>query len=83
MSGVVLYQLISAKAFVIKIDKSNIEYTSLEIKTNESIDEYKSLVALVIEFYFSIHNLIYSYINLSYDDMYVSLMKLLMEREIL
>ncbi|XP_058743192.1 lysM domain receptor-like kinase 3 [Vicia villosa] len=47
--GVVLYQLISAKAAVIKIDKHSTEFTSLEIKTNESIDEYKSLVALFDE----------------------------------
>ncbi|XP_058746812.1 lysM domain receptor-like kinase 3 [Vicia villosa] len=47
--GVVLYELISAKAAVIKIDKSSTEFTSLEIKTNESIDEYKSLVALYDE----------------------------------
>jgi serine/threonine protein kinase len=40
--GVVLYELISAKTAVIKIDK-----TEFEFKTNESIDEYKSLVALV------------------------------------
>jgi serine/threonine protein kinase len=44
--GVVLYELISAKPAVIKIDKT--EFESLEIRTNESIDEYKSLVALVI-----------------------------------
>nr|WIL59889.1 nodulation protein [Melilotus officinalis] len=43
----VLYELISAKAAVIKIDKT--EFKSLEIKTNESIDEYKSLVALFDE----------------------------------
>ncbi|GAU14460.1 hypothetical protein TSUD_250000 [Trifolium subterraneum] len=46
--GVVLYELISAKAAVIKIDKTKLEFKSLEIQTNESIDEYKSLVALVI-----------------------------------
>jgi len=43
--GVVLYELISAKSAVIKIDKTEFES---EIRTNESIDEYKSLVALVI-----------------------------------
>jgi chitin elicitor receptor kinase 1 len=48
--GVVLYELISAKAAVIKIDKTKLEFKSLEIKTDESIDEYKSLVALVIDF---------------------------------
>ncbi|WJX59084.1 hypothetical protein P8452_44462 [Trifolium repens] len=42
--GVVLYELISAKTAVIKIDK-----TEFEFKTNESIDEYKSLVALFDE----------------------------------
>jgi len=47
--GVVLYELISAKAAVIKIDKTDFVFKSLEIKTNESIDEYKSLVALVID----------------------------------
>ncbi|RHN57367.1 putative protein kinase RLK-Pelle-LysM family [Medicago truncatula] len=47
--GVVLYELISAKAAVIKIDKTEFEFKSLEIKTNESIDEYKSLVALFDE----------------------------------
>ncbi|XP_058746667.1 lysM domain receptor-like kinase 3 [Vicia villosa] len=47
--GVVLYQLISAKEAVIKIDKHSTEFTSLEIKTNESIEEYKSLVALFDE----------------------------------
>ncbi|AES99912.2 LysM receptor kinase K1B [Medicago truncatula] len=47
--GVVLYELISAKAAVIKIDKTEFELKSLEIKTNESIDEYKSLVALFDE----------------------------------
>ncbi|GAU14471.1 hypothetical protein TSUD_250110 [Trifolium subterraneum] len=46
--GVVLYELISAKAAVVKIDKRSTEFKSLEIKTNDSIDEYKSLVALVI-----------------------------------
>ncbi|PNX72781.1 receptor-like protein kinase, partial [Trifolium pratense] len=45
--GVVLYELISAKAAVIKIDKN--EFKSLEIRTNESVDEYKSLVALFDE----------------------------------
>ncbi|XP_045829750.1 lysM domain receptor-like kinase 3 [Trifolium pratense] len=46
--GVVLYELISAKAAVIKIDKT--EFKSLEITTNESIDEYyTSLVALFDE----------------------------------
>jgi len=45
--GVVLYELISAKAAVIMIDKN--ESKSHEIETNESIDEYKSLVALVID----------------------------------
>jgi chitin elicitor receptor kinase 1 len=48
--GVVLYELISAKAAVIKIDKIEYELKSLEIKTDESVDEYKSLVALVIDF---------------------------------
>ncbi|XP_045829751.1 lysM domain receptor-like kinase 3 [Trifolium pratense] len=47
--GVVLYELISAKAAVVKIDKPTTEFKSLEIKTNESIDEYKSLVALFDE----------------------------------
>ncbi|GAU14462.1 hypothetical protein TSUD_250020 [Trifolium subterraneum] len=47
--GVVLYELISAKTAVIKIDKTEFECKSLEIKTNESIDEYMSLVALVID----------------------------------
>ncbi|WJX64330.1 hypothetical protein P8452_49128 [Trifolium repens] len=47
--GVVLYELISAKAAVIKIDKTKLEFKSLEIKTDESIDEYKSLVALFDE----------------------------------
>ncbi|CAL5190331.1 unnamed protein product [Lathyrus oleraceus] len=47
--GVVLYQLISAKAAVIKIDKPSTEFESLEIKTNESVDEYKSLVTLFDE----------------------------------
>ncbi|PNX83938.1 receptor-like protein kinase, partial [Trifolium pratense] len=42
--GVVLYELISAKTAVIKIDT-----TEFEFKTNESIDEYKSLVALFDE----------------------------------
>jgi chitin elicitor receptor kinase 1 len=46
--GVVLYELISAKAAVVKIDKHSTEFKSLEIKTSDSIDEYKSLVALVI-----------------------------------
>ncbi|XP_024640431.1 lysM domain receptor-like kinase 3 isoform X2 [Medicago truncatula] len=45
--GVVLYELISAKAAVIMIDKN--EFESHEIKTNESTDEYKSLVALFDE----------------------------------
>nr|WIL59890.1 nodulation protein [Melilotus officinalis] len=45
--GVVLYELISAKAAVVKIHKT--EFKSLEIKTNEYIDEYKSLVALFDE----------------------------------
>ncbi|CAI8586558.1 unnamed protein product [Vicia faba] len=41
--GVVLYQLISAKEAVIKIDTPSTEFKSLEIKTNESIiNEYKS-----------------------------------------
>nr|AAQ73154.1 LysM domain-containing receptor-like kinase 1 [Medicago truncatula] len=44
--GVVLYELISAKPAVIKIDKTEFES---EIRTNESIDEYKSLVALFDE----------------------------------
>jgi hypothetical protein len=35
---------------VIKIDKIEYEFKSLEIKTDESVDEYKSLVALVIDF---------------------------------
>jgi chitin elicitor receptor kinase 1 len=48
--GVVLYELISAKTAVVKIDKTKLEFKSLEIKTDESIDEYKSLVALVIDF---------------------------------
>jgi chitin elicitor receptor kinase 1 len=48
--GVVLYELISAKTAVIKIDKIEYEFKSLEIKTDESVDEYKSLVALVIDF---------------------------------
>ncbi|KAK2431233.1 lysM domain receptor kinase [Trifolium repens] len=47
--GVVLYELISAKAAVIKIDKIEYEFNSLEIKTDESVDEYKSLVALFDE----------------------------------
>nr|ARX80053.1 LykX receptor-like kinase [Pisum sativum]ATQ39299.1 LysM domains-containing receptor-like kinase [Pisum sativum] len=47
--GVVLYQLISAKTAVIKIDKPSTEFESLEIKTNESVDEYKSLVTLFDE----------------------------------
>ncbi|WJX59079.1 hypothetical protein P8452_44457 [Trifolium repens] len=47
--GVVLYELISAKAAVIKIDKTKLDSKSLEIKTDESIDEYKSLVALFDE----------------------------------
>ncbi|KAI5433636.1 LysM domain receptor-like kinase 3, variant 2 [Lathyrus oleraceus] len=47
--GVVLYQLISAKAAVIKTDKPSTEFESLEIKTNESVDEYKSLVTLFDE----------------------------------
>nr|XP_004491135.2 lysM domain receptor-like kinase 3 isoform X2 [Cicer arietinum] len=47
--GVVLYELISAKAAVIKINKLSTEFESLEIKTNESTDEYKSLVALFDE----------------------------------
>ncbi|KAK2373958.1 lysM domain receptor kinase [Trifolium repens] len=47
--GVVLYELISAKAAVIKIDKIEYELKSLEIKTDESVDEYKSLVALFDE----------------------------------
>ncbi|GAU14472.1 hypothetical protein TSUD_250120 [Trifolium subterraneum] len=47
--GVVLYELISAKAAVVKIDKPSTEFKSLEIKTDESIDEYKSLVALFDE----------------------------------
>jgi serine/threonine protein kinase len=42
--GVVLYELISAKTAVIKIDT-----TEFDFKTNESFDEYKSLVALVID----------------------------------
>ena len=57
--GVVLYELISAKAAVIKIDKTEFQFKSLEIRTTESIDEYKSLVALVIDCYFSIDNLTY------------------------
>ncbi|KAK2431248.1 lysM domain receptor kinase [Trifolium repens] len=47
--GVVLYELISAKAAVVKIDKHSTEFKSLEIKTSDSIDEYKSLVALFDE----------------------------------
>ncbi|WJX59102.1 hypothetical protein P8452_44473 [Trifolium repens] len=47
--GVVLYELISAKAAVVEIDKRSTEFKSLEIKTNDSIDEYKSLVALFDE----------------------------------
>ncbi|KAK2377420.1 lysM domain receptor kinase [Trifolium repens] len=47
--GVVLYELISAKAAVVKIDKRSTEFKSLEIKSNDSIDEYKSLVALFDE----------------------------------
>ncbi|XP_058748314.1 lysM domain receptor-like kinase 3 [Vicia villosa] len=47
--GVVLYQLISAKEAVIKIDKPSAEFKSFEIKTDESTDEYKSLVALFDE----------------------------------
>ncbi|XP_058732847.1 lysM domain receptor-like kinase 3 [Vicia villosa] len=47
--GVVLYQLISAKEAVIKIDKPSTEFKSFEIKTDDSIDEYKSLVALFDE----------------------------------
>ncbi|PNY04449.1 receptor-like protein kinase [Trifolium pratense] len=49
--GVVMYELISAKAAVVKIDKPSTEFElkSLEMKTNESIDEYKSLVALFDE----------------------------------
>jgi hypothetical protein len=35
---------------VIKIDIIEYEFKSLEIKTDESVDEYKSLVALVIDF---------------------------------
>jgi serine/threonine protein kinase len=42
--GVVLYELISAKTAVIKIDT-----TDFDCKTNESVDEYKSLVAVVID----------------------------------
>ncbi|KAK2377413.1 lysM domain receptor kinase [Trifolium repens] len=42
--GVVLYELISAKTAVIKIDT-----TEFDFKTNESFDEYKSLVALFDE----------------------------------
>ncbi|MCH98681.1 receptor-like protein kinase [Trifolium medium] len=47
--GVVMYELISAKAAVVKIDKPSTEFKSLEIRTNDSVDEYKSLVALFDE----------------------------------
>nr|WIL59891.1 nodulation protein [Melilotus officinalis] len=47
--GVVLYELISAKPAVVKIDKTEFEFKSLEIRTNESTDEYKSLVTLFDE----------------------------------
>lgn len=43
--GVVLYELISAKAAVIKIDEPSTEFKSL---VDESTAEFKSLVALVI-----------------------------------
>ena len=46
--GVVLYEIFYAKAAMIKIDKNEFEFKSLDIKTIESIDEYPCSILIVI-----------------------------------